>query len=213
MSTDNGAAPSEGVATAPTPTNPPAEPPYNPKDLWLKEVKYADGSQNVYEPIRISDEERHTPKFQLPSNVDVTVAALSELYLTDSLLKTIADNTDAYAASKGRNIRTVSKAEVLRLFAIILYMGVVRLPAKEDYWKKTGMWPIHKPCQHILAKCFKEIFNNIHRNATPPDPNAEEEEEPEGETENSERIDNDNNNSNSDTNSNSTTEEEVDPVN
>jgi hypothetical protein len=80
----------------------------------LKDVKYADGSQNVYQPIRISDEERHKPKFQLPSNnVDVTVAALSELYLINSLLKTIADNTDAYAASKGRNIRTVSKAEVL----------------------------------------------------------------------------------------------------
>jgi hypothetical protein len=115
----------------------------------LKEVKYADGSQNVYEPIRISDEERHKPKFQLPSNVDVTVAALSELYLTDSLLKMIADNTDAYAAAKGRNIKTVSKVEVLRLFAIVLYMGVVQLPAKEDYWKKTGMWPIHKPCQQI----------------------------------------------------------------
>jgi hypothetical protein len=97
----------------------------------LKEVKYADGSQNVYQPIRISDEERHTPKFQLPSNVDVTVAALSELYLTDSLLKTIANNSDAYAASKGRNIRTVSKAEVLQLFAIVFYIF-------RDGW--TIMW-------------------------------------------------------------------------
>jgi hypothetical protein len=39
MPTDNGATPSEGVVTAPTPTNKPVDPPYNPKDVWLKEVK------------------------------------------------------------------------------------------------------------------------------------------------------------------------------
>jgi hypothetical protein len=82
MSTDNGAAPSEGVATAQTPTNEPVKPPYNPTDVWLKEVKYADGSQNEFDPIQITEEERHKPKFQMPTNVEVTVAAISELYLT-----------------------------------------------------------------------------------------------------------------------------------
>ena len=58
--TDDGI--SNAVATTETPTNPPVEPPYNPKDLWLKEVKYADGSQNDFEPIHITLEERHKPE-------------------------------------------------------------------------------------------------------------------------------------------------------
>jgi hypothetical protein len=83
-------------------------------------------TEQIRAKIRITDEERHKPKFQMPTNVEVTVAAISELYL----LKTIADNTDAYPAAKGRKIRAVSKAEILRFFAIVVYMGVVQLSAK-----------------------------------------------------------------------------------
>ena len=41
-------------------------------------------------------------------------------------------------------------------------MGVVRLPAKTDYWNSNGMWPTHKVLSRMSYKRFQVIWRNIY---------------------------------------------------
>ena len=119
------------------------EKPYNWKEVWWQEVVYADGTQKPFNPMKIKLEERHKPVFCMPNHMDVSVNALSELYLSDKLLGTIANNSNDYAKMKGKDGEPITESEVLRFFAIILYMRVVNLPLKRDYWKGgSGLWPL-----------------------------------------------------------------------
>ena len=53
-------------------------------------------------------------------------------------------------------------SSILVFFSIIFYMGVVRLPAKTDYWNSNGMWPTHKILSRMSYKCFQVIWRNIY---------------------------------------------------
>ena len=48
--------------------------------------------------------------------------------------------------------------EIYIFFSIILYMGVVQLPSKEDYWKGGTIWPSHTPCQQMKEYLFHQIW-------------------------------------------------------
>ena len=52
--------------------------------------------------------------------------------------------------------------EIYVFFSIILYMGVVQLPSKEDYWKGGTIWPLHTPCQQMKEYHFHQIWRHIH---------------------------------------------------
>jgi len=71
------------------------------------------------------------------------------LFLTDSLLKTITDNTNEYARNKltedrrsgGRQWKEVVLEDISRWLGIVLYMGVHSFPSVADYWKHDGLNP------------------------------------------------------------------------
>ena len=171
-------------ATQPSPTPQPTpqqatETTYTPLDVFVSEVKYQDGTQKEFEPMTINASDRHQPKFAMPNNVDVSIEGLTELYLSEKFVKSIVKHSNVYAKAKYQgNIKPVTQAEILIFFSIILYMGVVRLPAKADYFKTHGMWPVHKPCQQMSFYCFEQIWRVIHLTAE-----EERGDEPEGESE------------------------------
>ena len=47
-------------------------------------MKYSDKSQREYALMHISEEDRQSPKFSLPHNIDILFRALMELHLSDS---------------------------------------------------------------------------------------------------------------------------------
>jgi len=65
------------------------------------------------------------------------------LFLTDSLLKTITDNTNEYPSQKlaeekrsgGRQWKEVVREDISRWLGIVLYMGIHSSPSVADYWK------------------------------------------------------------------------------
>ena len=139
---------------------------YTPLDVFVEEVKYEDGTQKPYEPMKIPTEERHKAKFAMPNNVDVSIQGLTEMYLPDSLIKGIVKTTNHYGREKHNGVfKEVTESEILIFFSIILYIGVVRLPAKKDYWCNHGMWPNHKPCQRMSFYRFEMIWRYIHLTA------------------------------------------------
>ena len=125
------------------------------------EIKYTDGQQKPYEPMRIPVATRFFEKFSIPNGMDPTVQVISELFLPDSFLARIAKCSNLYGRSKGHSFKPISAPDILVFFSIIFYMGVVRLPAKTDYWNSNGMWPTHKVLSHMSYKRFQVIWHNI----------------------------------------------------
>ena len=116
--------------------------------------------------MKIVPEERHSIKFSLPNDLEPTVATLSELFLTDDFIESVVENTNKYGKSKRQDFKPVTASEILMWFSIIYYMGVVRLPAKEDHWASDGLWPKSTATAHMSHFRFKTIWKYIH--LTPP---------------------------------------------
>jgi hypothetical protein len=160
----------------------PWESDYEPTRPWLKEVIPSCGSQNHYERIVIPEAERHEAKFQMPSGLEPSVQAFVDILFEDKFLSCTTDCSNAYKKAKGRNnVRDFETWEILIFFSIVLYMGVVQLPAKADYWSSDPDWPTHPLLKGMSATRFNEIWMNIH--FTPVVGELDENDEPEGETE------------------------------
>ena len=63
MSSDNEAKFDDDAKTAATEATEPEPKAYNCKEVWWKEVRYADGTQMPFNPMKIEMEERHKPFF------------------------------------------------------------------------------------------------------------------------------------------------------
>ena len=46
------------------------------------------------------------------------------------------------------------------------YMGLVRLPAKDDYFSTEGNWPLHPLLSGLTKTWFQYMFRNIHMTET-----------------------------------------------
>ena len=70
--------------------------------------------------------------------------------------------------------------DVYHFFAIIYYMGVIRLPEKDDYWSTEPLMPVHELChQHGMTRNrFRFLWRHIHLSVVQ---NTEEDDEDEDE--------------------------------
>jgi hypothetical protein len=140
---------------------------YSPKQPNVQVIAYEDGQERVYEPMDIGSEEegRHEILFRLPNHLVASVSTLSHLFLPDAFMAKVTRATNAYAKKSlsPETIKEVTLAEMFHFFAVIFYMGLVRLPAKEDYWRDDpSVWPSHPPCVALSSKRFKYIWRVLH---------------------------------------------------
>jgi Transposase IS4 len=84
----------------------------------------------------------------------------------------------------------MTAAEILWFLAIYYYMGVVRLPARSDYWRhscsRSRWYPVHTVVTKMTRYRFEYIWRNLHlsaggevsaKDAEEEDEDAEEEDE------------------------------------
>jgi hypothetical protein len=88
-----------------------------------------------------------------------------EIYYPDNLLKQWKEATDAYAADwlAPNQRKDVSVQDILRFLATLAYMGLCKLPAKEDYFpnKWLDVLPQH-PTIHLSKSMFDYLWRNFH---------------------------------------------------
>lgn len=116
-----------------------------------------------YVPLKIDD--RFHAKFNL-NGQKPNAMTMCKLYLPDEMVEDFAGSTNSYAkqrltvqveitktTSTGKSsstrqkftkAKTVRSWHLLHFFAIIFYFGVVRLPAKADYWSTHHRMPTMK---------------------------------------------------------------------
>jgi len=118
-----------------------------------------------YMPLPHRQIHRH-PMLQLPPHANRDPYSLFTLFLTEAHFEVIAANTNRYAEVKeaGREGKRAweptSSAEIKVFIAVFIYMGVVRLPAYEDYWSsKYGKFIC---ANHITLNRFEDLKRYMH---------------------------------------------------
>jgi hypothetical protein len=149
--------------------------PYSSAAPFITHVGYQDGVVRPYEPLFDLDDdegkrkERFGPSFECPGGILPTADVLQLLFLSESLIEGIVVATNAYAKKQlvPAKVHPVDEADILRFFAIFFYMGIVRVPAKKDYWRgASSFWPVHQPCLSLPRTRFEYIWRYIHLTET-----------------------------------------------
>lgn len=136
---------------------------YTPKTPLVQFIeRRKDGVTIPYTKMEIPEE--FGASFWLPRNLPFTAATMSDLYLSDAFIDEVAKCSSAYARKNQskRKYIPITRKDVLNFFAVYQYMGIVRLPAKEDYFVADGFWPVHPLLQGLTKSWFQYMFRNIH---------------------------------------------------
>jgi hypothetical protein len=94
------------------------------------------------------------------------IRVLNELFLPDQLIARWTDCTNKYARVQiidpGKR-REVTKMDVLRFLATCSYMGVVRIPAKMDYFPgKNSNYLLSHPLIKMNRSTFDYLWAYFH---------------------------------------------------
>ena len=149
---------------------------YNMLEPWVKEVEWVGKEEPAYEPLwDISDRRNHHDAlFSLGQTsrsgvaIEPSPLTFTEIFYPDHLMDLFAQSTNGYAKARlpPGKYQEVNRADILRFFAILYYMGIVHLPAKEDYWKQEhgegGQWPEHQCICGMSYQRFYCIWRNLH---------------------------------------------------
>src|SRR6056300_342697 len=132
---------------------------YSPSQPLVIPIEPVGRPNPAYEKFVIPDERRHKPSFGgLPRGVPYDPVQLCHAALPDSLIEDIAESSNVYARqhlAPGKLQSDIKSAEILVFFAIYYYLGIVKLPAKKDYWQRSDdIWPSHPIAKQMRRDRF-----------------------------------------------------------
>ena len=118
--------------------------------------------------------------FQIQIPVDATPLYFYELFMSDSVIKTMKAETNRYAASSCRSAKqrnpnlssrsffnmwsTVSENEITKFIAILIHMGPWKKPRVNDYWSKNPVMASSFAASLMSRDRFKMILAFFHLN-------------------------------------------------
>ena len=91
------------------------------------------------------------------------------LFFPQSQLETIVLNTNIYAAvcgakqgtnqkGEGRNWTSLTVEELKIWLALVIYMGIFKFPAVQDYWVKDSNYPSHEITKLMSLLRFQQVY-------------------------------------------------------
>nr|XP_055074468.1 piggyBac transposable element-derived protein 4-like [Misgurnus anguillicaudatus] len=138
-------------------------------DKW-KSVDEPDteSQQPVFRPIQ-------KPGPQVVCSASCRPLQYFELFFTSSIIQTIVDNSNAYAANiYGGNKKKwcdISVQEFKSFLAMVIYMGLVKCCSLSDYWKTSDLYRLPLPARIMSARRFSTMSSALHLS----DPKVDEE--------------------------------------
>ena len=102
-----------------------------------------------------------------PKNIPadcVTRLDCFRLFMDDAIVANFVTNTNGYARdSKKANWKDIDEGDVMRLFAVMFFMGIVKIPDRRRYWEKEPSLfgqPFVQDC--FGARRFDQILSCFH---------------------------------------------------
>uniref|UniRef100_A0A7S4J171 PiggyBac transposable element-derived protein domain-containing protein n=1 Tax=Odontella aurita TaxID=265563 RepID=A0A7S4J171_9STRA len=130
------------------------------------------GSWNrKYQPVHDLDaiNVNRRARFVLPwsmSSAQATAENLLTLLIPDAFIGEVARLTNAYTEWRlpgNKRQRAVTEADIIKFFALIYYLGVVKLPDKRDLWSTHSQLPVHSLASEnsMTRDRFQYVWRNI----------------------------------------------------
>ena len=147
---------SSKTATAPIPLLPPS-----PVDRWH------DGAEEDVCPPQFPFCPKRMPGPQLDSQKSYSPKEIFDLFFTNNAITTLCINTNKYAARKiaeGAKMRwkEVKPSEMCNYLSIVLYLGLVKVTAARDLWKKENFFKFPYPRSVMKGYRYEAITANLH---------------------------------------------------
>ena len=115
------------------------------------------------------------------TEIEPTAANLMDHFWSINIVKSIVENSNLYIKKRKEKEPTLllwkdknmhfnqdfTIAETYQFLAIIYYMGLVKLPAKTDYWSIDPIMPFHPVCNDLgmIRDRFEFLFCHFHCNS------------------------------------------------
>ena len=126
--------------------------------------------------FKVFEKNRHNRKVEIVPTADV----LTRKYWNYSIVSRISINSNKYIEDRKKSFpdldcwkrkkdcRPITVGCVYQFIAIIYYMGIVKLPDKDDYWSNDKWMPEHPVCNefNMTRNRFRFIWRHIHVNHT-----------------------------------------------
>jgi len=94
-------------------------------------------------------------------DIEPSPYSIFRLFFTEDQLQTIVQSTNLYAYRKKTdqtNWNDLTLNELKIWLALVIYMGVFKLPAVRDYWVIDSYFPSHEVTKLMTIKRFNEVF-------------------------------------------------------
>ncbi|XP_049445727.1 piggyBac transposable element-derived protein 4-like isoform X1 [Epinephelus fuscoguttatus] len=115
--------------------------------------------QPTFRPIR-------SPGPQLIRTATYTALQLFQLFFTDTVIKTITQNTNDYGSTHHSTPSNpwinITVKDMLAFMSLIIYMGIVKCTAFTDYWRGGKLYSLPFPKQIMTGKKFLRICQSLH---------------------------------------------------
>ncbi|XP_042559747.1 piggyBac transposable element-derived protein 4-like [Clupea harengus] len=107
------------------------------------------------------------PGPQLDSQKSYSPKEIFDLFFTNNAITTLCINTNKYAARKiaeGAKMRwkEVKPSEMCNYLSIVLYLGLVKVTAARDLWKKENFFKFPYPRSVMKGYRYEAITANLH---------------------------------------------------
>ncbi|XDV25651.1 hypothetical protein PO909_029533, partial [Leuciscus waleckii] len=116
-------------------------------------------AQPVFRPAR-------TPGPQLVTTASYTALQLFNLFFSMSVLQTIVQHTNVYGDKnqQGREKpwNDISVEDFKCYLALVVYMGLVKVSALTDYWRRSRIYSVPLPAEIMSCRKFLTITNALH---------------------------------------------------
>lgn len=130
--------------------------------------RWRDVNEEDVEPVQPRFRPERPPGPQLDRTASYTPLELFQVFFSDTVVRTLVENTNAYARQNRRDRETgwspVSGADMYSFLSLVLYMGIVRLKTLKDFWRRDKLFNLPFPTSVMPGRRFLAISRTLHMN-------------------------------------------------
>lgn len=114
-------------------------------------------------PEQIPFQPANTPGAQLSHEESYSPLQLFQSFFTTSILETIISNTNKFGkVHHDKTWHDITLTDMYSYLGMLIYMGLLKLPALSDYWRKSELCSFPFPSTVMSGRKFKMIATAIH---------------------------------------------------
>lgn len=103
------------------------------------------------------------PEIHVNTSTTLTPLQFLKLFFTEDVIAHFVTETNAYAASKGRQgWKELSPDELWTLFALYILMSTFQVPQRRNIWRKGGLWYNENVANYMTCRRFEGILACLH---------------------------------------------------